>query len=345
MHPLFESRYRLLLYILLWMGVGLWYGAEMQDELSLDRSVYAFTVPHALVLGFMALSAWYWCRAFPVRTTPLGRLLTGQIAAVALSLSVWTALGGLFFSLMVADVALPWSSVCVGGGALLAVMILFFYLMIEIDFSRDMQKKAVELQFLNRDAQLRALRMQINPHFLFNCLNSISALTTSDPAAARRMTILLAEFFRNSLRSGEHALISFRDELQLTRQYLDIEKIRFGDRLALTLDIQDSLEEFVVPPLILQPILENAVKHGVAPCPEGGSIDVRARQVGDLLEMVIVNTIDPTAAPASGNRMGLRITQDRLATQFGKNAVLTTDKNESTFRTTVRVPHLLQEAV
>ena len=122
----------------------------------------------------------------------------------------------------------------------------------------------LELQVLTRDAELRALRAQVNPHFLYNSLNSISALTGSDAAAARRMCLLLAEFLRTTLRVSSEERITMAEEMKLAERFLSIEQVRFGERLHVEQSIDESALECQVPPLVLQPLLENAVGHGIA---------------------------------------------------------------------------------
>ena len=129
---------------------------------------------------------------------------------------------------------------------------------------------------LAREAELRSLRTQIDPHFLFNTLHSISALTTADPPSARRMCVLLGDFLRDSLALGALDRITNDRELQLATRFLEIERVRFGDRLRI--DANSSANgTWRVPPLLLQPLVENAVTHGVAHLIEGGVIESRSR--------------------------------------------------------------------
>ena len=150
---------------------------------------------------------------------------------------------------------------------------------------------------LARDAELRALKAQVNPHFLFNSLNSISALTSSDPAKAREMCILLGDFLRRTLGLGEKSAIPLEEELSLIRSFLAVEKVRFGARIQMEENIDSDALDVSVPPLLLQPLVENAVVHGIANLVEGGSInlDTHARD-GDL-SIPVENTFDPDAPP------------------------------------------------
>src|SRR6202007_707791 len=137
------------------------------------------------------------------------------------------------------------------------------YMFIAVQASR-------QSEILTRDAELRALKAQINPHFLFNRLNSIAALAVSDGARAREMCIRLSDFLRNTLGLGERESVTWKDELELVRAYLDVEKVRFGSRLAVEMNVSGECAECQVPPLVLQPLIENAVKHGIATLVDGG---------------------------------------------------------------------------
>src|SRR6202008_2593512 len=125
------------------------------------------------------------------------------------------------------------------------------YVMLSLETSREAEARAMETSVLARDAELRALRAQVNPHFLFNSLNSISALTSVDPAKAREMCILLGEFLRMTLGLGEKNSFSLSDELSLLHRYLAIEKVRFGARLQMEEHIQDTTKSIQLPPLLL----------------------------------------------------------------------------------------------
>jgi two-component system, LytTR family, sensor kinase len=163
-------------------------------------------------------------------------------------------------------------------------------------------------------AELRALRAQVNPHFLFNTLNSIAALIPVNPAAAEETTTQLAEVFRYALRASDHERSRLADELAFIRSYLEIEQVRLGSRLQVHLDVAAGLESIPVPSLLLQPLVENAVLHGVAPRPEGGAVRLTATRDGALLVIDVQD--DGPGMPAGradgGNGFGLRSVEDRL---------------------------------
>ncbi len=163
-------------------------------------------------------------------------------------------------------------------------------------------------------AELRALRAQINPHFLFNTLNTIAALIAENPRAAEDVVTQLADVFRYALTSAEHETSRLGDELAFVRAYLQIEGVRLGERLHVDERVEPGLDAVRVPSLLLQPLVENAVRYAVAPRTEGGRIGLEVRREGDRLVLVVEDDgpgLDPDAAP-SGHGLGLASVRDRL---------------------------------
>jgi LytS/YehU family sensor histidine kinase len=188
-------------------------------------------------------------------------------------------------------------------------------------------------EILARAAELKALKSQLNPHFLFNSLNSISALTSVDSARARDMCIRLADFLRTSLRLGECGVVRFSEEMDLARMYLDVEKVRFGKRLIVTIKVDSECEDCEVPPLLVQPLVENAVKHGIASMAEGGEISLRAAWTGGGIQFEITNPYDPEAPAVKAGGIGLRNVRDRLSTKYGGAASIAIEPE-----VTLRIP-------
>lgn len=198
---------------------------------------------------------------------------------------------------------------------------------------RTMERRAARFAQAARDAELRSLRYQVNPHFLFNTLNSLSTLVMrSQPAEAEKMILNLSRFYRNSLSGDPLEDVALSDEVHLQNLYLDIEAVRFPERLITKTDIPDDLADVLVPGLILQPLVENAIKHGVAHSKRPVTISISARSEDDHLKLTVADdgeakSFEGPTSESSG--IGLANVRDRLETRFGSDATLTISRPEA----------------
>jgi two-component system, LytTR family, sensor kinase len=192
---------------------------------------------------------------------------------------------------------------------------------------------------LARDAELYKLRQQLQPHFLFNSLNSISALAGKQPEQARKMIQQLSDFLRGALKKEDHQLISLSEELQHLQLYLDMEQMRFGHRLSTEIIQDEKSASFLLPPMLLQPIVENAIKFGLYDTTENITIKIKAEITNDFLQISVQNPFDPeTSSPKHGTGFGLSSVQRRLYLLFARNDLLTTTVENNLFITTVKIP-------
>jgi two-component system LytT family sensor kinase len=206
---------------------------------------------------------------------------------------------------------------------------------------RAREDRISALQALAQSAQLRALRNQLNPHFLFNSLNSIAGLISgNENRRAESMTENLADFLRLSLILDPQQLISLREELRLQELYLSIEQVRFPDRLKVSVDVPEDLQEALVPSLIAQPLIENSVKHAVAQSTETVDLRISAAGLGDCLELVIEDSGgNAPQTPAKGGHLGLSNVSERLAVHYGDRARAETGPtSRGGFRNVIRLP-------
>jgi Histidine kinase len=187
---------------------------------------------------------------------------------------------------------------------------------------RRYREKEVRLELALREAELRALEAQINPHFLFNCLNSIRALVLENPPLAQDMLTRLANILRFNLHRDLMHTIPLADELEAVRDYLALEKVRFEERLRVEFAIGTGAAEARVPPMVLQTLVENALKHGIARLPEGGKLAIRAAMDGDTLRLEVENTGQLSEANGDGKQLGLANTRERLRILYGERARL-----------------------
>jgi sensor histidine kinase YesM len=355
MHPILSRIGRLGLYLLAWVPLAamLMYLLASSGGLRWLEAA-ALIAPLCLVYAFICLSAWYSCRSTPLGRSTLTRLLATHLIAAGIISIVWILAANVLASVLSRIASglprlesfrdldqrlAPHIPVLFTAGLLLYLLsVAFHYVLLAIEESRQAEARAMEARVLARDAELKALKAQVNPHFLFNSLNSISALTSVDPTKARDMCVLLADFLRMTLGLGQKASIPLADELSLLRRYLAIEKVRFGARLQMKEDIAEESKPCLVPPLLLQPLIENAVTHGIAHLPEGGTIRLVAQSTNGRLSIVVENSHDAEAPPRQARGMGLENVRRRLEARYGSDAGLSVSKEGARFRVTLLLP-------
>ncbi len=346
MNSILADSQRLRLHLLAWLLVGILLGLLVQAllETSLMTSLL-FAIPLGIVAAPISLSAGYVCRAIPLARTGAFRLAMTALAAAILTASLWAvigqfwweALGRLGFEVPVASQAQLFV-LLIGLGALAyLVAVTAHYAMQALEESMSAGRRALEAQVAERDAELRALRAQVDPHFLFNSLNSVSGLIGPDPDKARQMCQRLGDFLRDSLSLGRTARIPLGREIALARQYLDVEQVRFGRRLTVNAEVSADASEVPVPPLILQPLVENAVRHGIATLIDGGAIGIEARRAGQHAIVVVSNPCDPDEK-TRGTGFGLDIVRRRLEAGFSGRAALVVEASGAVYRVSVTLP-------
>jgi two-component system, LytTR family, sensor histidine kinase AlgZ len=329
---------RLVLYLAAWSPALalLAYVARANGETSWPRAM-ALLAPACLVFAFAALSPWNLCRVQPLRfgewTTLAATWASASLSAGALLAAVAWATA--YF----VGRPSPNLPLLAGLGTLLYLLSAgLHYAAIGAEASRQAEERAAEARSLARDAELYALRMQINPHFLFNSLHSIAALATADGARAREMCIKLSDFLRNSLGLGYRESIPLREELALARNYLDVEQVRFGERLKVRNEIQSGCEDCTIPALLLQPLVENAVKHGIAGMIEGGAIRLAVSRSGGDVVVEVENAFDPDTEPAARLGLGLAHVRRRLEVRYGERARFEAGPRDGIYHVQLRFP-------
>jgi two-component system sensor histidine kinase AlgZ len=346
MHPILTRRSRLLLYLSVWIAFGLLlsvvlvFGGRAPTLWALE-----FAMPIALALGLQSLSFWYLVQALPPgETAPMRMALIWCVAGIG-SLIIWLAIAYGWAQFLLdpgaeypegAMAMLPLLIFAGAIGILLAV--LGHYLVGAFQRSLVAERRALEMQVLAREAELKSLRAQLDPHFLFNSLNSVAALIGNDTAAARQMCFLMAQFFRKSLTLARERSIPLSEEITLIETFLAIERVRFGDRLRTKFEVADDVRDIAVPPLVLQPLVENAVHHGVAHLLEGGEVCVSARRREGLVEIVVENPCDPDRPASRSTGVGLNNVRSRIETLAGNRASVDVDARETSFRVSILLP-------
>ena len=189
------------------------------------------------------------------------------------------------------------------------------------------------------EARLQALQARIRPHFLFNSINAVLSLMRQEPRRAEQALEDLADLFR-VLMADNRQLTPIAREVDLAKQYLSIEHLRLGDRLRVEWDITHMPADALIPPLVLQPLLENAVYHGIEPRSEPGTIDIAIRRAGDRIEMILRNPFLPQGDLRAGNRMALANIRERLALHFDAEAGIHTAETDNAYEVRIVIPYL-----
>jgi hypothetical protein len=337
-----------LLYLLAWVPlVGLL--AYMLRAAGGIRWMEALAVlaPACVGYAFACLSPWYVCRALPLRVSRVGNLITTWSAASLAGGLVFLGSARLAASFLSEFPALAQveahlerqTPLLFGIGVLLYLLSTALnYAGVAAEQSHLAEKQAVESRALAREAELQALKMQINPHFLFNSLHSIAALTTADGVRAREMCVRLSDFLRAGLALGDRQSIPLRDELALARRYLDVEQVRFAERLRVENHVDADCEECAIPALLLQPLVENAVKHGIAGLVEGGAIRLTASRANGEVSISLENPFDPDMPARRQSGMGQTNVRRRLQLRYGDQAAFDAAANDGVYRVLLRLP-------
>jgi len=342
----FFARNLTLYYFAFWMAIAavqfaLSYGLYNQELIVAIADSFISNSIFAL----FGIGLWYMVRFSGKQIKGFIKNLTYQITTCAFTITIWQLLS---FSILrtVFDgnaqyVSFLFDSVVVK----IIIGVLIYSLLISVDFLilsfEEMQEQAeheASLSAMLREAELSMLRSQIRPHFLFNSLNSVSALTLSNPQAAQDMIIKLSEFMRHSLSLGTETMNTLHDELYHAGLYLDIEKVRFSDRLKIEKDIDKTCGEMQLPAMILQPLLENAVKHGVNTMLTTCAIKLKAECKGSMLIISISNNFDPDAVPLKGTGTGLNNVNKRMSALYGRNDLLKFGSANEVFEVELTIP-------
>ncbi|MFN7992886.1 MAG: histidine kinase [Bryobacteraceae bacterium] len=348
MHPLLASGAALALYLAGWIPFAalLVYVMAASGTLGWQASA-AIVVPSCLLYAFVCLSPGYVVRYVPLRAGSAGRILVtnfgSAIGGGILLLAFTRGTAVLFYRLgsfhSMDQRFQPLVAPIFGMGVLLYLLSTgLHYILLSVQESREALNREMQALVTARDAELKALKAQINPHFLFNSLNSISALAGVDAVKAREMCVRLSDFLRSSLRVGERETVPLSEELALAQSYLGVEQIRFGTRLRVEQQIEPGCDTCLVPPLLLQPLVENAVKHGIASMVEGGAIRLAARREATALHIVVENPFDPEGAVARRNGLGLQIVKRRLAARYLDRADMSIENSGTRYRVELLLP-------
>jgi two-component system, LytTR family, sensor histidine kinase AlgZ len=335
---------------LVWIPLAVLLGALLYITDGMDvASILVQVLPTTFLIAAIVSAARYTCRSLPVRRYPLWRIVVvhfvDSIIAATLAMGLaWLIIEGIaYIDIGLVPVERQDGLTTVFSVTLLAYLwsVTYHYLIVAVEETVRAENRVVESEYLASDAELKALRAKLNPHFLFNSLNSIAALTVIDGERAREMCVTLADFMRQSLTLGSRRSIPLSEEMALIRAYLSVEQVRFQDRMQVEESIEPGATSIEVPPLLLQPLVENAVKHGVAAMAEAGWVRIDIASQNDIVNIVIENPIAEDAPVHAGTGQGLAIARRRLASYFGDDSSLRDERiagEPALFRVTLALP-------
>lgn len=195
--------------------------------------------------------------------------------------------------------------------------------------ARIIEFKNIQLQALNAETELKNLRSQLNPHFMFNAMNSIRALIDENPVRSKEAVTQLSNVLRNSLVHTKKELVSLSDEMTIVSDYLSLEKIRYEERLVVLTHIQSKTNSYLIPPLLIQTLVENAIKHGISKLKQGGELEVSSREENGFHVLEVVNSGKLGPINKSETNIGIQNTQKRLKLIYGKSATFQLKQIES----------------
>jgi sensor histidine kinase YesM len=347
-HPITGNRRSILIYSLVWIVVAATQGI-------LYYYVFEFPVPVVIIdplfsnilFGFMGLLAWYPTRYIPFqRQSPIYSIVAHVVAGIVV-LGAWVLLSVAILNAIFSqqqeyidflNQTVAWRSML--GGLIYLVLVLIYYLVSNSQKLQERTQQEERLKGLVRDAELNMLKSQINPHFLFNSLNSISSLTMSNPEEAREMIIRLSDFLRYSLKHRENEYVPLKEELGRMKDYLAIEKIRFGEKLLYEFDINEECEKFPVPTMIFQPLFENAIRHSVYESVDPICIRFSCEPDEGHMRMLISNDYDPGIPSRKGTGVGLQNVRQRIELAYKDKGSVQWSGKDGIFTVTILFPRI-----
>ncbi len=346
-HPILNKKRNIITYSIVWILIGVFHSFMLHDVYGLSFVPSIIDgILFNLLFALLGLGIW-----FPVKFVKFEKrkLISGSInhlGAAAFLLTTWYLIGynllTLFFSenheyIDFLEKSIPFR--LLNGGLLYAMLALSYYMMIYYMNLQEKIQNEERLKSLVKETELKALRSQLRPHFLFNSLNSISSLTITSPEKAQDMLIKLSEFFRYSLGKKEDSqLTTFKQELYHITLYLEIEKVRFGKRLVFSKDVHEACLSMKLPGLILQPVIENAIKHGVHYSVENVGLNLKAECDKNYLFLTIGNNYDPEAQSRKGTGTGLANIRERLRIIYGDRDLMVIKNTGNYFEVKFKIP-------
>jgi sensor histidine kinase YesM len=344
-HPIIKSPKNFFLYLLFWVLIVVLYLNLIIFDREVDtNTVFIDVIIFNLILFSLSIGFWFSAKFLSIENHKIIRIISNHLIEGLILISLWLLLGyfiiinltsdkdaysNFFFATLKFRAAL--------GIFTYFLITSFYYIVIYYTGFQERRIKETELKNLVTEAELRSLKFQINPHFIFNSLNSMSALTEINPKKAKQMIIKLAEFLRYTLATNDKQMVSLNEELKNIRLYLEIEKIRFEEKFEYEEDINEECNNAQIPSMILQPLFENAIKHAVYETLDTVILKLSCARQDSFLKIVMQNNFEGESHK-KGAGVGINNIKERLRLIYQQDNLMEVKKEENVFRVTIYIP-------
>jgi sensor histidine kinase YesM len=345
-HPLLDPLTNLYIYYGFWAVVMVLHAtALIYSQLVSWPLALLDAVLFNLLYSALGFSFWFTCRHTALENLAHVPVLLGHVFQGLVAALIWLGVGyGFLFNYVELSTteteflnkSFIWRMFI--GMLYYASLSAFYYVYIYSSSLHERELKETELVGLVRQAELKSLKFQINPHFIFNSLNSINSLTVTAPELAGEMTVKLADFLRYTLSKNDKQKAALAEELEAGKLYLDIEKTRFGDRFEFVENVDEACLEVMVPSMVLQPLFENAIKHGVYDSIERITLEFTCERKKRTMLMSVRNNYDEDASARKGEGIGLKNIRSRLEIMYTGKDLMKVDKGEGVFHVQISIP-------
>lgn len=345
-NPYVRNRKIFSLYSMLWGVIGLTHFLIILLVLNIQ---WKYAAVEAVVFNIIYLaigvSLWYTAVYNSLENYSPLKIVTNHITAAVITSGAWVGLSYFILtSILIGNSeykeslyhSLIWRFLI--GVLFYSIITAVNYVIVYYNSFQTKLLREAELNTYVKEAELKSLKYQINPHFIFNSLNSISSLTMTNPDKAREMTIKLSQFLRSTLSKNEKQKSKLSEEISNAKLYLEIEKVRFADRLEFIEQITGYCSDFEVPSMILQPLFENCIKHGVYESIEKVVINLSCQIEKDYLKITVSNNFDPESVSSKGEGIGLRNIRSRLKLIYNQEGLLVFKKENNIFTVNIFIP-------
>lgn len=348
-HPILKDRNRVLTYLFLWVMVSLFqYIFVYRGFPGHAVLILAATLIQNFLLAIMYIGAWFGLRYINLETQKTLTFIANHLIYLVVITLLWSGMSNFFDQMLLRDVMPDYRIRTRPVKSMLGIfsyLLLVAFIYLDAYYTSYMEKIENErkLYEILKESELNLLKSQMNPHFIFNSLNSISSLTMLDPIRAQEMIIRLSDFLRYTVTASRDQLVTLEKEIDMCRAYLDIEKVRFGSKINFTFEVDPDSLPLPVPGMILQTLFENAIKHGVYNSLGKESIHFESRLEKDRLILCIENSFDSSSQPKVGTGTGLTNVKNRLDLIYDRAAVFFTEVKGNRFIALLNLPSMSAE--